>query len=197
MANKLTIISNAYALLGKGIITDISSSAPTQVQQCVQLYDSFYNAFLASHNYWAFAIRSFVLNQVTIFPVIYGYQYAYQLPSDWIAIFSPDIPGTPYCIIGDLLYTNFENAPTLLYLASVDEGQLPSYYEAFLTWGMARIFAMPVTQQLPLAQWCAQLEQKAKMDAIRTDQNNQPPKQFVSNPIFNSKVNSLPITGVA
>lgn len=187
MSSKLQIINAAFLLLGAEPVTNLGSSARQDVINAEALYDIYYLSLLTRTS-WRFALKQYTLSQVNDFPEITGYNYAYQLPNDYLQIYSLD-PMDRYEIYGTLLYTNLNpTALKLYYTHKVSEANLPVYYVEFLVEKFAELFALMITQEAELAQlWGMSAKEKLNR-AMTLDNQQQPSLSILSNPIGSAKM---------
>lgn len=184
-SSKIDIIGAAYALLGKEPPTSLGSSAPSNVKTCSFLYDIYYKALLTRHQ-WHFARRNQKLVQVSDFPSVVGYNYAYQIPSGYLRIYKLD-PIVDYEIFGTSLYCNVSDGPTVYYIAYVPEGEIPEWYVEFLVEKMAAVFAMKITHDPNIMNHYEELSSKKLNRCIAIDAGSQPNEVIQNNPVAGSK----------
>lgn len=188
MSSKIEIMSAAVMLLGQDEINSIGENAPPVIKRASALYDIYYPAFLTRYA-WRFALKQFTLNKVTVFDEITGYNDAYQLPSDYLAILRTD-PANNYRIFGTLLYSNISTNLKLIYTSNINEGVIPVYYIEFLVEKFAEIFAMPITGNPKLLELWGQSAAKKLNRAIALDDQNQPSFVIADNPLIAAKYSS-------
>ena len=185
MTSKLKIINAAMLLLGHNSVNDIGDDSPEAVIAASNLYDIYYPSILSS-GYWRFAIKQQELAQINNPDSFDGWNYAYQIPVDFIAIEHIE-PVSNYIINGTSIYSNISQDLKLYYFHEVSEGILPVYFVTFIIEKMAAIFAMKITQQPQLAQFWEANAAKSRNTAIQLDRNNQPSMRMIQNPIANAK----------
>lgn len=143
MATKVSIISQAFILLGSNPVNDIQSGNPIYAA-VASLYDNIYPKLLAEHP-WRFAKKLFALNLVNDTPPIETHwTKIFQLPADLVRIWRT-YPLCDYEIFGDKIYTN-TNSLTLEYIYQVNESAFPYYFEWLMVLTLARDCALVVTQ---------------------------------------------------
>jgi hypothetical protein len=176
MSSKLKLISSALLLLGDKPTNTLGDDAPNSVKSAEVLYDIYYPVIL-SERVWRFAVKQAPLSKISGPPKVANWAYAYELPEDYLLI-SHLQPDREFEIIGNYLYTNLNNTdslnpPTLFYTYKVDEGVLPSYFEAYLVERLASLFAMKITNEPSITQLWAQSAELRKRDAIALDNQSQ------------------------
>lgn len=187
MASKLQIINAAFVLLGHRSVNNLGDNSGEDVKKAEALYDLYYPSFLTYYS-WRFALKQFPLSEVTNPPEVREYEYAYQLPSDYLSIYKMS-PSAQYEIYGTLLYTNLSPSDDLkiYYTHKIDEGLLPEYFVEFLIEKFAEIFAMPITQQPELAQLWGQSAQAKLSRAMALDSQSQTSLSIIDNPLGRAK----------
>lgn len=186
MSSKVEIINAAFLLLGHRAVNNLGDNSGEDVKKAVALYDIYYPSLLTRYA-WRFALKQFPLSAPADFDAVLGYQYAYQLPNDYLSIYKIS-PSGQYEIYGQLIYTNL-NDPNLklYYTAAVSEEVLPNYYIEFLVEKFAELFAMPITQQTELVQiWGNSASEKLNR-AIALDSQSQTSLSFTDNPLGRAK----------
>ena len=185
MSSKLDIINASFILLGHRSVNNLGDNSGEDVKKASKLYDIFYPAYLTRYS-WRFAIKQFELSQVANAPEVSGYNYAYQLPSDYLSIYKVD-PQAQYEIYGTYLYINISSDLKLYYTYKVSEGILPEYFVEWIIEEFAALFAMPITQQVELAQLWGQSAQLKLNRAIALDSQSQTSLSIISNPLGQAK----------
>lgn len=186
MSSKVAIINAAFLLLGADPVNNLGDSAPQPVKKAIDIYDIYYPSLLTRYA-WRFALTQFPLVRVSDFDEIPGYNYAFQLPNDYLEIYKLS-PMANYEIYGQLLYTSI--LPTdlkLFYTAYVSEENLPVYYVEYLVEKFAELFAMPITQQPQLMQLWGESAKEKLNRAIMLDSQQQPSLIVTYNPLGQAK----------
>lgn len=105
MADRLTIYRDAARLLGDQRIASLTEESPTR-----KAMDDAWRPtidWLLARGMWNFAIRSVELSQDDDVEPLFGYQYAFSKPSDWVRTVS--ISGDPTFRAGFLDYEDETN----------------------------------------------------------------------------------------
>lgn len=175
MATKISTISNALLLIGDKPINSLDEGS-YRAQVAAGLYDSIYEAELASHP-WYFARKLVQLAQTTSASEIDQWRYIYQLPTDMITLYRV-YPSSDYEIYGDKLYTN-ANSLTLDYTQKVPESLWPGYFEKLMQRALAKDFIIPIREDVNASQivWQQYLGEGQKARAEDSKQKIQRPIQ--------------------
>lgn len=185
MANKVSIISNAFVLLGKQTINSLDPTNPIHVA-AAQLYDSVLPDLLCKAP-WRYTITNQDLKRINSTPNNYGsWSYMFELPDDpKMLLLYKVYPESNYQIYQNHLYSN-QLELKVDYVYQSDEETFPPYFTTLLIYAMAYHLAMPVTQSTTLVQfWSSEYRrQKTIAEGINA---NQIPSQIIGNDIvFNS-----------
>jgi hypothetical protein len=160
VATKINIISQAFVLLGKDVVTSLDpdlDGGSRGIAAAEQIYDTLYPSLLTIHP-WRFAMKSFLLNELVGPILLDRYTVVYQLPSDLVAIWKVD-PISQFEIFEDELYSNRKDLK-IEYVFQPDESAFPTYFTMMLIYQLAANIAMTITQQPSLAQlWNTKAEQ--------------------------------------
>lgn len=184
MATKVTIISNAFIMLGKSPVNSIGDSASTIVKSASKIYDDEYLNALTSHP-WNFAKKvGWSLNRINDNTGISEYQYAFQLPSDLLSVRRVR-PLCNYAIYEDKIYTN---SPTLDldYLFKPDENKLRPYFVTAMEYNIAAKMAMPVTQDASLTKTWLEIGMQQWTLAKSLDSQEMPQKAPQNQPFISA-----------
>lgn len=185
MSSKLEIINAAFLLLGHRSVNNLGDNSGEDVKKASALYDIYYESFLTNYQ-WNFAIKQFELNEVTSAPKVERFNYAYQLPPDYLYLVQIE-PLAEYRVYGNLLYTNLSKDVKMYYTHRVSEGSLPAYYLEFIIEKFAELFAMPITQQPELVQLWGQSAELKLNKAIALDDQSQTSISISNNPLVQAK----------
>jgi len=129
MATKLDIVNRALISLGNNTITSLDNLEPTALTM-LEVYTITKNAELAAYR-WNFALQREQLPALTQKPA-FDYEYAYQLPSDFLRLervvsngWRTNAAGhTPYVIEGDKILTDIEPPLQIRYLRKFEKDDL-------------------------------------------------------------------------
>lgn len=188
MSSKLDIINAAFILLGHRTVNSLGDNSGEDIKKASSLYDLYYNSFLTYYS-WRFAIKQLLLSKINNPDPVLGYDYAYQLPPDYLAVYKLE-PMSRFEIYETYLYTNLSSDVKLYYTHKVSESVLPAYYIEFLIEKFAEIFAMPITQQLELVEiWGKSADEKLNR-AIALDSQSQTSLTIMDNPLGRAKYSS-------
>jgi hypothetical protein len=148
VTTEYNICSQALALLGEGAITNFTASDKAVV--CGVLYPNFMKHLLSMHP-WRFNRKKSASLTATTAPT-FGYEYAFTLPSDLLAIVhafdstATEVkPQERYERFGAVIHTAF--TPCYLdYLYDIDEDLWPFWFVEFAATAFAARIAIPVTE---------------------------------------------------
>ena len=176
-ASKVSIISQAFFLLGAPTINTLETSNPLHVGAS-QRYDSIIPALL-SETHWKFAQKTQVLTKTTDTPPIDEWAYTYQLPNkaEMMLAFRIYPLNYTYEIIQDKLYSNASEV-TLFYIYEPSEEFFPQYFVNYLTYVMAAECAMAVTQKIEIEQIWRKQALEAKVISASIDAQQSPNKSI-------------------
>lgn len=114
MATPVEICNEALLELGAERISSLSGSGNAVL--CNQFYPNARDMVLESHN-WTFRMERVELALIDGVEPLFGYEYSYQLPTDFLLDVQLEDLDTKYEIVGTYLNCD-ENEAKLLYLAS-------------------------------------------------------------------------------
>ena len=146
------LCAHALVHIGAAPITSFSDgTAESEIAGI--LYPTIRDSVLSSYR-WTFATAQVQLSQLSSAPVA-DYQFAYQLPNDFLRAVSCGSGGSgrgvDYRIARDALHTNFENV-TLTYIFRPEEEEFPPYFDQALIMRLAAEFCIPVTENTSRSQ---------------------------------------------
>lgn len=176
--NDINICSRALLKLGaEGITSFEEGSAESEVAS--NLYPLIRDSLISSYT-WSFATAQKLLPRLTDAPQS-DYQYAYQLPNDFLRVISAGIGnrgrGIEYRIFENRLHTN-ANEVNLTYIFRPHEGSFPAFFTEALVSKLAAEFCLPLTESTTRA---AALLEKSENDIKRariTDAQQSTPKRL-------------------
>jgi hypothetical protein len=173
LASKVSIISQAYFLLGKEPINTLNTTDPTDVGAS-QRYDVVVPTLL-TNTHWKHAAKVIDLTKTTDKPPINEWQYTFQLPNpaEMLLIYRVYPDNFTYDIIGDKLYSN-NSRVTLFYIYDPDEKTFPMYFVNYIVYTMAAELALTVTQKSTLEELWRKRAQEAGVIATALDYQQAP-----------------------
>lgn len=184
---KADIIAMICQILGGPTVISTTNTNPYGSMLLAQ-YDLTVGTAFGVNN-WRFANKILQLSQlVEVPPAVTGYQYAYQLPSDYIACWRV-YPLIDYKIIGNQVWTN-ANTLSMEYRYQPDESTWPIYFVNFIAFAVAARLAYLVTRSAALVQ---QLENEAdtnKQIALYTDAQSHPNQPLIDQPYIFARLGS-------
>lgn len=126
--SKVSIVNRALTFLGANRITSLSDG--TLEAQCASnIYDESLKSVLAECD-WKFATKRTVLNRLAVTPAWNdkGMKYAFQLPSDFIAVFGVMDPHAVWDIEGDTLLSNAPAFGIKYVFFCTDANKYPAFF---------------------------------------------------------------------
>jgi len=171
MATDIDMCSNALLLIGEETISSFTQ-AGHGATVAANLYSDTYTALLAEHP-WTFALKEQYLSRLSQAPDDdTGYQYAFQVPTDCIRIWSL-MPNHIYSVVGSLIYSNH---PTILcrYVYKVAEALLPAHMVKAIEYKLASEFSVSITEDFNKAAFYEQKFMMALGKAKSIDSQNYP-----------------------
>lgn len=173
LASKVSIISQAFTLLGKGGINtlDTTNKLHTSVSQ---RYDTLIPALLTQSR-WKHAGKTAVLDLLTDEPPTGEWSNTFQLPNkaEMLLAYRVYPDNFTYEIMQDKLYTN-ESEVTLFYIHEPTPNQFPVYFTNYLVYSLASEIAMAVTNKLELVELWAKKAIQAQAVAMAADAQQAP-----------------------
>lgn len=118
--------------------------------------------------HWNFATKRAVLAPTSTSPD-FGYDYEYDLPSDWLRTLEPDSLDTDFVQEDSKLLTDEDSLNFLYIYRNTDESSWDSQFASSLGWKLAAEVAFALTGSLALAQGCMQAYEASLKQASSTD----------------------------
>lgn len=182
MASKIDLISAALVLIGDTPINSLTGNDRRQ-QVANALYDSVAKNELSKHR-WTFATKKAQLSLTTEVPVDNEFQSIYQLPSDIINLIKI-YPNGRYRLLGDKLYTNFNQALYCDYIYDAPESEWPVYFSKMIEYALAVEFSTSIRDSSSLQSNMSALYQNSSRMARYTDSQQQPQTPIQHRPFIN------------
>ena len=181
MASSIDISSNALLLIGDNPINSFDEpGAGAQVAKAI--YPETKKRLLSEHP-WSFAMKQQRLNRLSQTPdEKTNYQYAFQLPTDLIRIWSIQDQSN-YIIVGELLYSN-ERELLCTYIFDVEDTNLPPHFVKSLEYSLASDFAIAITENQSFAGLYEQKSRDAINQAMAIDSQNRPQLGILDSPLI-------------
>lgn len=182
---KLDMINLAMNLLGKKSVNDIQDSGEFS-DSVNRAFDVLYLKELAQYD-WRFASKIQVLSQNVIPPADPYWQYAYNLPSDYLALRRP-MPRVRYQIYEKEIWSN-ASSMKIEYRFTIDPTQCPVYFVNYFAKLLAQWYAKSVAEDSNLAN---QLMKELFLDkgtAMTIDAQSRPGERLFDNPVIDCRQN--------
>jgi hypothetical protein len=172
----------ARALVRVGVhpITSFTEGT-TESEIAGLLYPSIRDAVLSSYP-WSFATGQVSLTKLSTPPAA-DYQYAYQLPNDFLRAISAGLGGrgrgVNYRIIRDELHSDASEI-LLTYIYRPDESAFPPYFSSLLMTRLAAEFCLPLTENVSRSEALAKLADNELTRARQSDAQQDSPNRIES-----------------
>jgi len=166
----IDLASNALLLIGEETISSFTDDS-TAALVAANLYEPTFEALLTVHP-WRFASSKATLSRLTATPVN-QWDYAFQLPADFLVAQHVDSDIMNYQIYGSKLYSN-QTSIVLDYTFKPDESLLPAYFAEVLEYKLASVFAIPITESATKGEYYAELAEKMLTKAKQIDSSATP-----------------------
>jgi len=161
----LDIANRALGRIGKGRIASLTSD-----DDLVQYVNTFMGeaveAVLSSRP-WSIATRVALVRSTTA--PAFGYDYAYDLPSDHINTITVETDGSAYRPEGKTIVTDSETVSILYTARPADPDDLPGYLKKAISTNLAFLLSTALTSSEQLAARIAQEYALAMDEAVRAD----------------------------
>ena len=178
MASAVDICSSALVLIGTNPISSFTEPGGG-AKVSSPLYESTLRRYLSDY-YWGFATKKQTLNRLSQEP-LNDYKYAYQTPTDMLAIITVRPLRTQYAVVGEFIYSDQPDLDIDYLFRPVDE-DMPAYFTKALEYKLASDFALAVTNNQGLSQTYEAKAQNEFAHARSIDARNAPPIPIVSSP---------------
>ncbi len=149
LVTQIGVCNSALIKVGAELISDITQT-DRSARLLKNLWDHVRDQVLRDHP-WHFAVKRVVLAPTGTAPA-FDYDYAYDLPNDWIRVLRMDDDHIDWILENGQILTN-ESTLNCIYIFRQDDPSLwdASFGEAF-AWKLAEQIAYPLTQSLALKQ---------------------------------------------
>ena len=146
MVDSVALCARAFAKIGHVSFSSFSDGS-LEGDLAATLYTGCRDSVLSSHP-WNFALKRQRLVRVDDF-MAGAYAYGFALPSDFLRAVSvgrdTEVRGVVYRQVGAVLECDAD-AVSLLYVARVDEGVFPPFFQEALVAHLAAEFCLPLTE---------------------------------------------------
>lgn len=178
LASKVSIISQAFFLLGRDPISTLDTTNKLHTGAS-QRYDVVVPNML-TQTHWKHAGKTVVLDRLNEDPPTDDWGYTFQLPNkaEMLLAYRVNPSNFTYEIMGDKLYSNASTV-TLFYIFEPTPDQFPIYFTDLLVYTMAAQLAMPVTQSIELAELWDKKSKEQAMAAMAADWQQAPNRSVV------------------
>ncbi len=158
MSTSISICTSALLMIGADEISSFSDET-REAKLCANLYPTTRDSLLQQHP-WRFSLGQVKLAKLTDKP-LYGYSYAYQLPSGFLRVIEAE--RGEFSIYEDAIYSN-QPELNITYQFRPQETAMPAYFSRVLELKMAEILAVAVSEELAKSNVFAE---KVRQEVIR------------------------------
>ena len=177
------LCSRALITIGARPIASLDETG-TEAMVCRRLYPGIRDALLAAHP-WSFATGQARLARLAASPVA-DYQYAYQLPADFLRALSAGDGGQgrglAYRIAENRLHCD-AGSVTLTYVFRPHESDFPPFFDALLAARLAAEICLPLTESTSRAETLTRLAEDSFAQARRIDSQQETPPRLQDFPL--------------
>ncbi len=174
----IQLASRALIKIGASPIAGFDEGTAESVVAAT-LYPSTRDALLSAHP-WSFATAQRDLSRLVGVPVA-DYDYAYQLPSDFLRALSAGEAGygrgLDYRLVERRLHTN-AGAVTLTYIFRPNESSFPPFFDQALIGRLAAEFCLPITESVSRSEVLHKLAENQFRQARLIDAQQDMPPRF-------------------
>lgn len=163
----ISICSTACLLVGANEIESFIDET-NEAKVCAAIYEVTRDNVLTIHP-WQFSLGQVQLARLVATP-LFGYSYAFQLPTDFLRLISTD-PDMGYRIFEDKLYCSSETC-NISYQFSPSEAKFPPYFVRLLELELASLLAASLGEDASKQQLFAAIAEKEARKARNTDSQN-------------------------
>lgn len=186
---KFELCSRAFLKLGANTISSFGTETAEE-EVAGNLYASVRDGLLSEHP-WSFATGQVTLAKLASSPLA-DYDYAYQLPSDFLRALSVGDSsteagrGVDYRIHERRIHTNMDGV-ILSYIFRPDESTFPPFFDTALIARLAAEFCMPLTENTSRTEVLFKLAEREMSKAKLTDAQQQTPQTFEDFTLINAR----------
>jgi hypothetical protein len=181
--NDIALASRALIRIGAAPITSFDDGT-AESEIAGALFAPVRDALLSAYG-WSFATGQVELSRLATDPVA-DYQYAYQLPMDFLRALSAGTSargrGIRYRIARGALHTNCASV-ILTYIFRPEEEEFPPYFDAALIARMSAELTIPVTESTSRAETAFKLAEMEYERARQIDAQQDSPNRLESFPL--------------
>lgn len=183
----IALCARALIRLGAAPITSFSDDT-AEAEIAGALFAPTRDALLSAYS-WSFATGQLALTQLDTAPVA-DYQYAYQLPTDYLRALSAGTNGRGrglnYRIARGALHTD-ASAVMLTYIFRPEEEEFPPYFDQALIARLTAEFCIPVTENTSRAETMYSLADREYKTARQIDAQQDSPNAIEDFSLINAR----------
>lgn len=191
--SKTQIISNALAILGKKIITNLGTDDITNAAE--QAFDMLYPAEIEIGK-WRFATTLQQLSLVNAVPLTVRYRYIFKLPADYLKLINIQPQMWDFEIYENKqLYCNFQGPLFIEYQFLPDISQLTYSFCAYMAYLVAEYLCLSNAQSVQYAQYLTPKVEFYRAVSKAADSQNRPQTPLQSHPAISNRFVGVTISG--
>lgn len=150
------ICNSALLKLGAKTIGSITENTK-EAQLCKAMYDIVRDEVLQSHP-WNFAIKRTPVLSADATAPLFGYDYAYQIPSDCLRVietnYDETVEDVDYAIEGAFIVCDYTDFQLRYIYRNTDESSWSSMFAEAMAWRLARAIAYAMTNSTEREKAC-------------------------------------------
>jgi hypothetical protein len=182
---KLEQLNLAFNMLGKRSANQVQSSGEF-ADSADRAYDLLYAKEISQYD-WRFASKIQVLSQNVIPPADPFYMYAYNLPSDYLAL-RKTWPAVRFQIYEKQLWSN-ASSMKMEYRFLPDPSQCPAYFVNYFIYVLCKWYAKSVAEDSNLAANIGKDLYVEKGTAMSVDAQSRPGERLFNSPVIDCRQN--------
>ena len=183
----VALATRALIRLGAEPISSFEDST-AEAEIAGALYAPARDMLLSSYP-WSFATGQVALTPLMTDPIA-DFQYAYQLPSDFLRALSAGQGlrgrGLDFRIARNQLHTNASSV-VLTYIFLPDESEFPAYFDAALIARLSAEFCIPLTENTSRSETLFKLAEREFMNAKQIDAQQDTPARIEDFSLINAR----------
>lgn len=185
MASKIEICNLALTGLGADRIVALTDDTEN-ARKLNAVYTRLLRAMLRLHP-WNFAAKEATLATLAVTPLL-DYDYAFQLPSDYVRIVKTDLdPSDTYKIVGKRIYCNVDNLKIkYVYFADDPNEYDDTFIDAFAA-RLASELAFAISNNESLQKTAIAIYKEKLREAKTIDSQEESPDQLTANEWLDSR----------
>ena len=190
MATNVEIANIAMTLLGEDTIISLTSDLGEKERKVNAIYNTTRDSVLRDYP-WNFATTQTTLGLLSTAPR-YDYDYAYQLPSDFIRMVGIE-GNVEFKIVGDKLYTNSDNGNITYIKRETDPAKFDSLFVKAFAAKLAFELSYSLTNSNTLQGTMAAYYKELIIDAKRVDSQDETPDSLFNDELTDARLGTFSV----